>query len=112
VSGLRFRIEAFGMVLLQAGAMVTPVIGARAGAIPAVVDHERDGLLVPFGDVAALADAIRSLTADPTLAARLAAAGRNKVVDEAAWYQRIRGVYAQVLGTPADPVAAVSGEGR
>lgn len=112
VVALPSRTESFGIVFLEAWANGKPVIGARAGAIPAVVDHERDGLLVPFGDVAALADAIRSLTTDPALAARLAAAGRNKVVDEAAWYQRIRGVYAQVLGTPADPVAAVSGEGR
>lgn len=65
-----------------------------------MVEHGRDGLLVPFGDSAALADAIQALTDDPELAARLGTAGQAKVVDEATWYERIRRVYLQVLGVP------------
>lgn len=106
IVALPSRTESFGLVFLEAWANGKPVIGARAGAIPGVVDHERDGLLVPFGDVNGLADAIRTLVDDPALASRLGTAGREKVVDEATWYRRIRAVYAAVLGTSAEPVRA------
>lgn len=93
------RTESFGLVFLEGWANGKPVIGARAGAIPAVVEHGEDGLLVSFGDVAALADAVWSLVGDHVLAARLAARGRTKVEDESSWYARVRGVYEAVLGT-------------
>jgi len=41
-----------------------------------IIDHERNGLLTPYGDVEALAAAIIRLLRDRPLAARLAAAGR------------------------------------
>lgn len=100
VLALPSRTESFGLVFFEAWANGKPVIGTWAGAIPAVVEHGRDGLLVPFGDSAALADAIQALTDDPELAARLGTAGQAKVVDEATWYERIRRVYLQVLGVP------------
>lgn len=98
VVALPSRTESFGLVFLEAWANGKPVIGARAGAIPAVVSDGQDGLLVPFGDVAALAEAIRTLVGDPALRERLAAAGERKVVPERDWYLAIRAVYEQVLG--------------
>ncbi|CCF82347.1 hypothetical protein NITHO_1030001 [Nitrolancea hollandica Lb] len=57
---------------------------------------------MPFGHVAALAEAIRILITDRDLAARLAARGRAKVIDEATWYERVRSVYRSVLGSTAE----------
>lgn len=98
VLALPSRTESFGLVFLEAWANGKPVIGARAGAVPAVVEDGADGLLVPFGHVAALAEAIRILVTDRNLAARFAARGRAKVIDETTWYRRVRSVYRSVLG--------------
>ncbi|HEU4564731.1 MAG TPA: glycosyltransferase, partial [Gemmatimonadaceae bacterium] len=54
---------------LQAG---RPVVAYASGFIPEIVRHEREGVLVPPGDVGALADALRRLATDAPLRARLA----------------------------------------
>src|SRR5213075_2252867 len=54
-----------------------PVVGARAGGIPDIVEHDRNGLLVPPGDPYALAAAIERVLFEPGLAERLGAAARE-----------------------------------
>jgi glycosyltransferase involved in cell wall biosynthesis len=73
------RVDSFGLVYLEAWAAGRPVIGARAGGVPAVIDHETNGLLVPFGDVPAIAAAIRRLVERPGEAAAMGLAGREKL---------------------------------
>ena len=51
--------EAYGLVLLDAMAAGTPIVATEVGGVPEVLDHGRAGRLVPYGDVAALASAIR-----------------------------------------------------
>ncbi len=75
VLALPSRTDSFGIVFLDAWANGIPVIGANAGGIPGVVSDGVDGLLVPFGDVAALAGALRRLLDDPGAAA---ADGRSR----------------------------------
>ena len=48
--------EGFGLVFLEAMAQGRPCLAARAGGVPEVVTPEA-GLLVPFGDIDALANA-------------------------------------------------------
>ena len=79
VLALPSRSESFGMVFLEAWAYGKPVIGARAGAIPYVVDDGSDGLLVPHGDARALAEALRRLHDNAEQARALGQAGRRKV---------------------------------
>jgi glycosyltransferase involved in cell wall biosynthesis len=92
------RTESFGLVFMEAWANHKPIIGARAGAIPAVVRDGEDGILVKFGDVTALAAAISTLLRSPELGAKMAASGFAKVVDESVWFERVRAVYENVLG--------------
>lgn len=73
------RVDSFGLAYLEAWAHGKPVIGAWAGGVPDVVDHGENGLLVPFGDVAALAAAIRRLVEHPAEAQRLGRAGWEKL---------------------------------
>jgi glycosyltransferase involved in cell wall biosynthesis len=98
------RTDSFGIVLLEAWCYGVPVIGARAGGVPDVITDRRDGLLVPYGDVPALAAAIQRLLDNPAEAERLGAAGRAKVQRELTWervYETARGVYAEVVDLPA-----------
>ena len=67
--------EGYGMAYAEAMAHGLPVIATDAGAIAETVPC-RAGLLVPPGDPAALARALRHLIAEPALAARLAAGSR------------------------------------
>lgn len=71
--------ETFGRAVIEAWAFRRPVVAYAAGAPALLVEHEVDGLLVPEGDTAALADALWRLQTEPGLARRLGEAGRAKV---------------------------------
>lgn len=81
----RTEAESFGMVLVEAMACGTPVVGSAVGGIPHAVADGETGLLVPPGDPAALAAACRKLLADGELADRLGAAGRLRAEQRFAW---------------------------
>jgi glycosyltransferase involved in cell wall biosynthesis len=74
-------VEPWGLVANEAmnqrcAVIATDAVGAAAGGL---VRHERTGLVVPAGDPAALAGAIRRLHDDPPLRDRLAEAGARAV---------------------------------
>ncbi len=94
------QVDTFGIVLLEAWLHGKPVIGAAAGGIPEVIRDEQTGLLVPFGDVAALAAAIRRLIEAPVWAHQLGQAGRQLVLREYTWertYQELARIYSGLL---------------
>lgn len=94
------RTESFGLVFLEAWAHGKPVVGARAGGIPGVVSEGEDGLLVPYGDVAALAKAMDALLANPALAERLGRQGQKKLSRQFTWARvgaRVLEVYQRVI---------------
>jgi glycosyltransferase involved in cell wall biosynthesis len=74
---LASRQEGFGLPPLEAMACGIPVVATDCGGIS---DYAQDGvncLIVPVGDVEAMAGAIQRVLLDPGLAARLARAGRE-----------------------------------
>jgi glycosyltransferase involved in cell wall biosynthesis len=65
------------LVLQEALRAGMPVVATRAGGIPYLTGDDA-ALLVPPGDAAGLADAVRAVLGDPALAARLRAAARDR----------------------------------
>jgi glycogen(starch) synthase len=87
------RVESLGLVYLEAWANRKPVIAADTGVSREVIAAGRDGLLVPFGDAAALADAMRRLLEDPTLRDAMGAAGHHKVQAQFSWPAAANRIY-------------------
>lgn len=75
--------EAFGFVQLEAMASGTPVISTRLPTgVPYVNQDGVTGLVVPPGDVAALAAAVNQLLGNPRMRASMSAAAQARVVAE------------------------------
>ena len=69
--------ESFGRTLLEGMLAGTPIVAARSGGIPEVVQDGLNGLLVDFNDELALSLAILRLLREPSLAASCVQAGRR-----------------------------------
>lgn len=81
--------DSFGIVYLEAWLNRLPVIGSTAWGMADVISHEEDGLLVPFGDVPALAAAIKRLLHDPESRVRMGQNGQEKVYAQHTWDRKI-----------------------
>jgi glycosyltransferase involved in cell wall biosynthesis len=93
-------IEGMPLVVLEAMARRRPVVATAVGGTPEVVVDGETGLLVPPRDSTALAEAIRSLVADPALARRLGEAGYERVAGEfsvEAMTRRLLEIYDEVV---------------
>ncbi len=70
--------DAAPWAVLEAMACGTPVLATDVGGIPDMLDHGHAGALVPVGDRAALAEALRSLLADDERRTQLATRARAR----------------------------------
>lgn len=82
-------MESFGMVLIEAMACQTPVIGTNIGGIPEAIEDGIDGFIVPAKDSKALALAISKLMADKELASYMGRCGEAKVREKFIWKTRV-----------------------
>jgi glycosyltransferase involved in cell wall biosynthesis len=73
------RQEGFGLAVLEASAAGLPVVAYADGGILELVANGETGILVPVGDIAALASALDHMISDPDAARRLGRAGRDRV---------------------------------
>ena len=105
--------EGFGLPVLEAMSLGTPVLTSTEGAVPEVAGDA--ALLVNPYDPAAIADGLRRLDADGDLRAELAARGRRQAerFSMARYQARVAAMYADVLAAPTGrPVLAAAGSGR
>jgi glycosyltransferase involved in cell wall biosynthesis len=101
--------------IIEAFACGLPVVTTRAGGIPYVVEHERNGLLVDCGDHDALAAGALRLLDDPALAQRMIAEGLRDVDEQYTWdavrerwtrlYQRLAHAPKRTIVSDELPVA-------
>ena len=93
--------EGFSLPAIEAMACGVPLVATTGGALPEVVGTDGEtGLLVPPGDVGALAGAIGRALDDPDLRALLADAGRKRVLERFTWKATAEGTvdeYRKVL---------------
>jgi glycosyltransferase involved in cell wall biosynthesis len=71
--------EGFGLVLAEAMAMGVPVVGTRVVGTVDAIEDGISGLLVPYGDAEALANAILRIFSEPDLRHVLIQNGRSRV---------------------------------
>jgi glycosyltransferase involved in cell wall biosynthesis len=92
--------EGLPLSVLEAMAHGLPVVATRVGGIPELVGDGRTGLLVPPGDVSALAAALARLTVFPDLRLQLGEAGAARVRDEFSFdgmTAQYEAIYAKLL---------------
>lgn len=70
--------EPFGMIILEAQVSGVPVVASASGGPLEFVSHGETGILVPPGDVRALADALEALLDEPDRRQRIAAEGASR----------------------------------
>ena len=90
-------------VLMEAQLLGAACVTTRVSAIPELIEHDVNGLLVPPRDPVALAGALRRAIVDPVLRLRLAAAGRRVVTTRFSFEDGVSTIAAR-LATSSDPV--------
>lgn len=97
VLALPSHAEGLPLVVLEAMACALPVVATRVGALPEVITHGRDGLLIEPGDPSALTAHLSQLLSEADLRRRLGNAARQRVI--AAFSQEhMAGVTAALYG--------------
>jgi glycosyltransferase involved in cell wall biosynthesis len=97
--------EGLPQTLMEAAAIGVPAVTTRVRGCREVVVDGETGVLVPPGDRAALAAAVRRLLDEPEVASRM---GRNacdrarQYYDERTVFSRLKALYAELLRSRAD----------
>ncbi|MGA2665379.1 MAG: glycosyltransferase family 4 protein, partial [Nitrososphaerales archaeon] len=92
--------EAFPKVLIEAMACEKPAISSRMGGTQDSIEDGVNGYLVNYADPEALAAAIVPLLQDGSLARKMGAIGRQRVLREFTWdavASRFDAIYGEVL---------------
>ncbi len=95
--------EGMPNVVLEAMASGLPVVTTRVGGIRALIRSGKQGIVVKVEDEAGLADAVRSLLADPALRAELGAAALRRIrsrFSSAVMAGRYSVLYKKLIGKP------------
>ncbi len=70
--------EGFGLVLAEANALGIPAVASNVGGVSEIIEDGKNGILVPAGDVDALASAILQLLKDEELWLRFSKMAKEK----------------------------------
>lgn len=88
------------MSLLESLAYGCPVIGARIGGIPELINDGEDGIIVEPGEPADLAAALKAMSDNKSLAREMGMAGRKKVEKDFSpdgHYSQIEAIYSSLI---------------
>jgi glycosyltransferase involved in cell wall biosynthesis len=99
--------EGFPLSPMEASAMSVPCVVTDIRGCREAVEHGRNGLLVPPGDVQSLADAMIELLTDREKARRMGEEGRRIALDrfdERLVFEKVKAEYARLLREKGLPV--------
>jgi glycosyltransferase involved in cell wall biosynthesis len=107
VKGFEFSIlgsseESLPNALMESMAAGVPVVSTRVGGVPELVDDGEQGLLVPFGDVEAMAKAISWMLDHPDERRRMGDSGRQRITSKFSTERMVaqtEAVYEEFLAT-------------
>jgi glycosyltransferase involved in cell wall biosynthesis len=88
--------EPYGTVYGEAMAAGRPVVGYAAGNLPHLARDGREGLVVPPGNVEALATALQRLANDEALRIRLGQAARRRAAGFPTWHESAAVLFAEL----------------
>lgn len=100
VSVLPSFSEGISNTLLESMAAGVAVVATNVGGTPEVIRNGHDGLLIPPGDVRAIADAVSSILVNPLLATQLGVQGRKRVAKSFTYDNMVhqtQEVYTEIL---------------
>jgi glycosyltransferase involved in cell wall biosynthesis len=103
---LASREDPFPVAVLEAMALARPVVAFAVGGVPEQLGDA--GVLVPPGDVGAMADAVRALLTDEAARRRLGARASERVgtrFDATAFRAAVRELVEAQVGAPGDHAA-------
>jgi len=92
--------EGVPIAVLEGMAAGLPIVTTPVGGLPDIFQHGRNGLLVPSGDLDALADAINRLLDDPDLRRRTGAHNRQQALadfDVPVYVEKLNALYESVM---------------
>lgn len=90
-------MESFGMVLIEAMACKTPVIGTHMGGIPEIINNKKNGLLIQAKNSSRLKGAILEIAQNPIQAKKMGTSGFNDVKKNYLWKNKIFETNKQLL---------------
>jgi len=104
--------EPFSLVLLEACASATPVLASAVDGVPELIIDGETGKLFPYGDSAAMLQALRQLHGDRHYTRSLGVASRERTLrhfTQEQFLQRVRQFYATVVHVPNADVPRAAG---
>lgn len=93
--------DSYALAVLEAMSTACPVVITENVGAGELVEHGRSGVIVPAGDAAMLAQALRRLVEDPKYRRSLGAAARLAVANTASWAE-----YSTAVLDELDPARA------
>jgi glycosyltransferase involved in cell wall biosynthesis len=103
--------EPFARALIEAMALEVPVLATNVGGPPEIIREGREGYLLPPGEPAAWARAVRRVTASAERRRELGRAGRQRVAeafDIERHVKAVLAVYGRAMARTAERAQAVS----
>lgn len=107
-------LEGIPRCMMEAMAVGVPVVAYDIPGVDQLIDHDKTGLLVPYGDKKALAASCQQLLTDQALAQRLTRAARAKIEAEYSagrMAKEYMALFAELLGRGSPTVSVAKGAG-